>query len=153
MRLILRDAALRKTKLEQDWRVVHTSPHGMILRPVRKDTVMFLRSRSLLLTAALLAAPVTTVLAQQNNPMGNMGSNNSVTATPGTADNKASSGMNTADTGARGAPVGNYTGSSMNPTTPGATGKAVVPGSTSSQVGSSAGTVEQKAGPQASGGK
>jgi hypothetical protein len=56
-------------------------------------------SRSLLLSAALMAAPLAGAIAQQNNPAGNYGSNRSATAAPGTADSKPMSGMNTGDAG------------------------------------------------------
>jgi hypothetical protein len=107
---------------------------------------MFSTSRSLLVASTLLIAPVGAAMAQQNNPSGNMGSNRSATAAPGTADSKAASGMNTGDINARGTGASNYSGSAMNSTTPGATGKTVVPGSTSSQADSSRGTVNQKSG-------
>jgi hypothetical protein len=107
---------------------------------------MSAKSRSLLLATTLLIAPVATSMAQQNNPPGNMGSNRSVTAAPGTADNKAVSGMETGDNRGRSTGASNYGGSAMNSTTPGATGKTVVPGSTSSQADSSRGTVNQKSG-------
>jgi hypothetical protein len=119
---------------------------------VRKDVDMLLNTRSLLLAAGLLAASGATAMAQHNNPAGNQGSNSSVTATPGTADNKSMSGMNTGDVGSRSA-AGNYSSSAMNTTTPGATGRTVVPGSTSSQAGASSGTQEQKTGSQTTGGK
>ncbi|MEA2740233.1 MAG: hypothetical protein QOH05_3540 [Acetobacteraceae bacterium] len=114
---------------------------------------MFSKSRSLLLAATLMAAPLATAMAQQNNPAGNMGSNNSVTATPGTADSKSMSGMNTGDAGSRGAAMSNYGGSSTNNTAAGSTGHAVVPGSTSSQADASSGTAQQKTGSQTTGGK
>jgi len=103
---------------------------------------MFLKSRSILLAAALLAAPLASAIAQQNNPAGNMGSNSSVTATPSTAD-----------TSSRGMAASNYSGSAMNSTTPGSTGHTVVPGSTSSQASTSNATNEQKMGSQTTGGK
>ena len=114
---------------------------------------MFSKSRSLLLAAALMATPLATALAQQNNPAGNMGSNNSVTASSGTADSKAASGMHTGDVGSHAAVNGNYGGSAMNGTTPGATGRTVVPGSNSSPSSVAAATSEQKTGAQTSGGK
>jgi hypothetical protein len=92
-------------------------------------------------------------MAQSNNPTGNQGSNSSVTASPGTADNGAVSGMHTGDAGATRTTTSNYGGSAMNPTAPGATGQTVVPGSTSSQASSSAGTSEQQKGAQTAGGK
>jgi hypothetical protein len=113
---------------------------------------MFSTSRSLLLAATLLIAPVGTALAQQNNPTGNMGSNRSVTASPGTADSKGASGMNTGDTGTHATGTSNYGSSAMNSTAPGATGKTIVPGSTSSQANSSTGTAAQKSGGASDGG-
>jgi hypothetical protein len=114
---------------------------------------MFSKSRSLLLASTLLIAPVATAMAQQNNPTGNMGSNRSVTASPGTADNKPASGMNTGDNSTRTTGTSNYGGAAMNSTTPGATGKTVVPGSTSTQADSSRGTANQKSGGSNSGGE
>jgi hypothetical protein len=110
------------------------------------------KSRSLLLAATLLAAPMATAMAQQNNPTGNMGSNRSVTASPGTADNKAASGMSTGDAGTHATGTSNYGSSAMSSTTPGATGKTVVPGSTSSQANAASGTANQKSGGATDGG-
>jgi hypothetical protein len=118
-----------------------------------KDQAMASIPRSLLLAASLMAAPMTNAIAQQNNPAGNMGSNNSVTASPGTADTTAASGMSTADVGSRSTTTSNYAGSEMNSTTPGSTGRTVVPGSASSQASSSSGTNEQKTGTTSGGGK
>jgi hypothetical protein len=106
---------------------------------------MFTKSRSLLIAAGLIAAPMAFTMAQTTNPTGNMGSNKSVTATPGTADSHAASGMNTGDAGARNTATPGY-GTSMNNTKPGATGRTVVPGSTSSQASSSAATANQRTG-------
>jgi hypothetical protein len=114
---------------------------------------MFLKSSSLLLAAALMAAPMTVAMAQQNNPAGNLGSNRSVTASPGTADSKAASGMNTGDSTANTTGTGNYGSSAMNKTAPGATGQTVVPGTTSSQANSATGTREQKSGAMTGDGK
>jgi hypothetical protein len=107
---------------------------------------MFHKTQSLLLASTLLIAPVATAMAQQNNPTGNLGSNRSATASPGTADSKAGSGMTTGDVGTKSTGTGNYGSSAMSTTAPGATGRTVVPGSTSSQASSSTGTVEQKTG-------
>jgi hypothetical protein len=107
---------------------------------------MFSKSRSLLLAATMLAAPMATAMAQQNNPAGNMGSNRSVTASPGTADSKAVSGMNTADAGSQSTAGANYNPSAANPYKPGATGTTVVPGSMSSQAGSASATAQQQTG-------
>jgi hypothetical protein len=112
---------------------------------------MFLQPRSLLLAAALMAGSMTVAIAQ-SNPAGNLGSNNSATASPGTADSKSMSGMNTADAGSPHNPAGNYSGSGIN-SAPGATGKTVVPGSTSTQASNSKATTDQRQGPQTSGGK
>jgi hypothetical protein len=107
------------------------------------------KSHSLLLAAGLIAAPLCVAVAQQNNPTGNLGSNNSVTATPGTANNHAASGMNTGDM-SRGTTTGSYGSNSgtstMSSTSPGATGRTVVPGSTSSEANSSLGTANQRSG-------
>lgn len=115
---------------------------GFSPRRVRKDVEMF--SKSILLAATLMAVPLATAMAQQNNPAGNQGSNRSVTASPGTADSKAASGMSTGDVNSRTTGTSNYSGSSMSNNAPGATGKTVVPGSTSSQANSAAGTMDQK---------
>jgi hypothetical protein len=113
---------------------------------------MFQKSYPILLAATLVVAPLTAAVAQSNNPPANMGSNRSSTAAPGTADNKAMSGMHTGDTNAPHSTTGNRSGSAMDSTTPGATGRTVVPGSTSNQASSSAGTAEQKSGSVTSGG-
>jgi hypothetical protein len=126
------------------------SPFGFSVRLVRKDGNMFTKSRSLLLAASLIAAPMATAMAQQNNPTGNMGSNKSVTASPGTADSHSASGMNTGDAGARSTASPTY--GSNNTTAPGATGRTVVPGSTSSQASSSTGTAHQQTGSSSAGG-
>jgi hypothetical protein len=107
---------------------------------------MLNKMHSLLLASILVAAPLVAAMAQQNNPTGNLGSNRSSTATPGTADSKAASGMNTGDVGSTGKGTSNYGGSAMSTTAPGATGRTVVPGSTSSQANSASGTAEQKTG-------
>jgi hypothetical protein len=111
-------------------------------------SAMFLKLPSLLLAAGFMAASLSTAMAQSNNPAGNMGSNGSVTASPGTANSQAASGMHTGDVGAHSPTAGNYSGA-----TPGATGKTVVQGSTSSQAGAAGGTVEQRQGQTAGGGK
>ena len=96
-------------------------------------------SRSLLLSAALLAAPLTGAMAQNSNPAGNYGSNRSATAAPGTADSTASSGMTTGDVHSRGT-MQSYSGTAANPRVPGGTGRTVVPGSNSSQARAATGT-------------
>jgi hypothetical protein len=72
--------------------------------------------RMLLLSAALMAAPMAGAMAQ-SNPAGNYGTSNAATATLGTAGNPAASGMNTGDMGARNT-TGNNLGMTSN--TPGA---------------------------------
>jgi hypothetical protein len=102
-----------------------------------------------LLAASIMAIPLAGALAQ-SNPTGNLGSNQSTTASPGTADNKAASGLNTADVNAKPPipPAG-----AMNSTTPGATGTTVVPGSTSTVAGDKANTAESKTGATAGTGR
>jgi hypothetical protein len=106
---------------------------------------MHFKSRSLLLAAGLMAVPLATAMAQQD-PTANLGSNRSVTATPGTADNSAVSTMTTGDSAARGTMTNTYGGSSTNNPTPGATGHTVVPGTMSSQASSAPATVQEKTG-------
>ena len=53
---------------------------------------------SMALAATLITMPVAGAFARQNNPAGNLGSNRSSTAGPGTADNPAASGTYTGDT-------------------------------------------------------
>jgi hypothetical protein len=113
---------------------------------------MFSKSRSLLMAATLMAVPLATAVAQQNNPAGNMGSNRSVTASPGTADNSAASRMTTGDHSARGTMTNSYGGPTTSNAVPGATGHTVVPGTNSSQAGSAPATVQEKTGTVSSGG-
>jgi hypothetical protein len=113
---------------------------------------MLNKSRSFLLAAALLAAPVATAMAQQNNPAGNLGSNRSATATPGTADNSAASTMTTGDAGAHGPSANTHGGAATNHNVPGATGHTVVPGSNSSQASSAPSTARERTGSTTSGG-
>jgi hypothetical protein len=102
--------------------------------------------KSILLAGALLTAPLAVAMAQTESPTGNMGSNRSATASPGTADG---SGMSTGDVSSKPRrPIG----SAMSSTTPGATGQTVVPGSNSSPARASAGTAGQKTGAGAEGG-
>ncbi len=104
---------------------------------------MTLKSCSFILAVSLVAMPVAGALAQGNNPAGNYGSNQSTTAAPGTADSKTMSGMHTGDTTAH---TSGTAPGAMNSTKPGATGKTVVPGSTSSIAGAASNTAEQKTG-------
>jgi hypothetical protein len=95
--------------------------------------------RTSLLVAAIFAAPLA-AFAQSNNPMGNLGSNGSTTATPPTA-NSPSSGMHTGDANAMPKPA---TGAAQNPHVPGATGQTVVPGTNSTVAGDRSATVNSK---------
>jgi hypothetical protein len=149
-RRILRDAAPHNLQHKGSCVVVLLSPPGTRLRLVWKDYRMLSTSRSLLLAAGLMAVPLATAVAQPN-PTGNLGSNRSVTATPGTADSHAASGLNTADGGARDT-TNTYGGAAKNSTAPGATGRTIVPGTNSSQANSSPSTAEQKSGGMAGGG-
>lgn len=83
-------------------------------------------SSTLFLAATILAAPVAGAFAQGQNLTGNAGSNRSATASPGTADSKAASGMYTGDAGST---TARSSHAARNPTVPGATGRTVVPGS------------------------
>lgn len=115
---------------------------------------MLLKTRPLLLAATLIAVPMAASIAQQNNPAGNLGSNKSVTATPSTTqDSKSNPGMNTGDAGSHATATGNYSGTAMSRSVPGATGHSVVPGTTSSQASASSGTAAEKTGSQAAGNK
>jgi hypothetical protein len=107
---------------------------------------MLFKSRSLLLAAGLLAIPLGAAMAQQNNPTGNLGSNRSVTASPGTADNGSASTMSTGDANSRGTAMNTYGGPSTNNTVPGATGHTVVPGNNSSQASAAPSTMQEKTG-------
>lgn len=105
---------------------------------------MFRYARPLVFAAALSAAPFVVAQAQQNNPAGNLGSNRSMTAAPGTADSQAASGMHTADTKGH---SNAYGGASMNktsPRTPGATGTTVVPGNNSTVASDAKSSYQQK---------
>jgi len=98
----------------------------------------------------MMAGSMTVAMAQHNNPAGNQGSNNSITASPGTADSRSESGMNTSDAGPSRTALGNYSGSS---TSAGSTGRTIVPGNNSSQASNSSATTQQRQGPQTTGGK
>ena len=102
---------------------------------------MTLTLRTSMLAAAILAAPLA-AFAQSNNPTGNLGSNNSATATPPTADTP-SSGLHTGDANAiPPAP----SAAAQNPHVPGATGQTVVPGTTSTVAGDRPATGNAKTG-------
>jgi hypothetical protein len=72
-----------------------------------------------------------------------------VTMSPGTADSKAASGMNTGDTNATLPAV--PPGATSNHT-PGATGRTIVPGPNSTAAGAAPGSQTQKTGTVSSGG-
>jgi hypothetical protein len=110
---------------------------------------MTLHSRSFILAASLVAMPLVGALAQNTNPAGNYGSNQSITASPGTADSKAASGMNTADSNAT--PSAIPPGATSN-YTPGATGRTIVPGSNSTVAGATPGSQTEKTGTDSGGG-
>jgi hypothetical protein len=108
--------------------------------------------RSLLLAATLLAAPLTVATAQDSNPTGNYGSNRSATSAPGTADSQSASKLRTGDVPSR-AGTGGFMGSASKSTTPGGTGRAVVPGNNSTRASASPGTAETRSGGTGGGGK
>lgn len=103
--------------------------------------------RFLILAASLVAMPLAGALAQ-SNPTGNLGSNTSSTASPGTADDKAVSGLETGDAKAKHArPVRmarNPSTSKPTDSTPGATGRTIVRGDSSTIQGDAAATAQQK---------
>jgi hypothetical protein len=100
------------------------------------------RTSHLLMAVWLVALPVGAT-AQSNNPTGNSGSNKSATASAGTADNKAASGMTTGDATSRIAPPPMSAGNSR---TPGGTGDSIVKGDHSTIRGDRAATTDQKTG-------
>jgi hypothetical protein len=106
--------------------------------------MMISMSRSLLLSAALMAAPLAGAIAQQTNPAGNYGSNKSATAAPGTADSKSMSGMNTGDAGPGDAnSTAARTGSRM---TPGRAGRTHAAPSHSNRADTTAGITSSQGG-------
>jgi hypothetical protein len=151
MQLILRDAALQTSEQKRVWCVVLLSPPRHFRRFIWKDAFMLFKSRSLLIAAGLIAVPLAAAMAQ-NAPTTNPGSNRSVTASPGTADNKDASNLTTGDANAHSTMTNTYGGSNMNNATPGATGRTVVPGTTSSQASSAPSTMQEKTGVGTSGG-
>ena len=111
-----------------------------------KGTVTMLsKTYPIIVAVAFAAMPVAGVYAQQNNPTGNLGSNRSSTATPGTADSGAASGMHTGDVRSSTGGTSNSGGSSM-ASQPGATGRTVVPGNNSSVSGDTRATTDNKTG-------
>jgi hypothetical protein len=107
---------------------------------------MITTSRSIILSAALLVAPVASALAQQNNPTGNYGSNRSATASSTTADTPATPGMRTGDISSASTPGGSYGGPATSSSKTGATGQTVVPGNNSTVAGDTSGTAKTKTG-------
>ena len=113
---------------------------------------MLSKTTPISVAVALAATPVAGAYAQQNNPAGNLGSNRSSTATPGTADNSAASGMRTGDVRPSARGTSNSGGSSM-ASQPGGTGRTVVPGNNSTVSGDTrASTNDKTGGGQGSGG-
>jgi hypothetical protein len=112
---------------------------------------MFYKPRSLLLAAGLMTVPFATVMAQ-SNPTANLGSNRSVTASPGTADSSSASAMTTGDAASRITTTNTYGGAKMTNATPGATGRSVVPGASSSQASAAPSTIREKTGSTSGGG-
>jgi hypothetical protein len=106
--------------------------------------LMLAEKRSLILATALLITPLVPAFAQQNNPTGNLGSNRSVTAAPGTADSQAASGVRSGDVTPHG--TSNY---GMMTAAPGHTH---VPGTNSSTHSAAKATNAQKTGSEPSGG-
>jgi hypothetical protein len=97
--------------------------------------------RNSMLAAAIFAVPLA-ASAQSNNPTANLGSNKSVTAAPQTADSQSST-MRTGDANAT--PPAHST-AAQNPHIAGATGKTVVPGTTSTVAGDRPSTANAKTG-------
>jgi hypothetical protein len=92
--------------------------------------------QTLFLAASMLAAPALGALAQPIDSTANQGTNRSITASPGTADSQAASGMHTGDVSPGTSPYSSTRpatgGMVANPNQPGATGHTVVPGDSSS---------------------
>ena len=86
--------------------------------------MMIVISRTLLLSAALMAAPLAGAMAQETSPAGNYNANRSSTSTPGTTDNGGKYGMNTGNAGSSGAPGAN--GAAASATMPGNSGHTLV---------------------------
>jgi hypothetical protein len=112
-------------------------------------------SQTLVFAALMLTAPAIGALAQSANPTGNNGSNGSMTASPGTADSQAASGMHTGDVGHGSGysptrPTTDGT-AATNPSRSGATGQAVVPGNASTAADTSGATRNTQTGGASSG--
>lgn len=97
-----------------------------------------------LMTVTLFATPML-AMAQSNNPTGNMGSNRSDTAAGTNVDKMQKPGIGTADVQS-GANTPKSTAMAKDSTVPGATGKTVVPGSSSTVPGDKMGTAAAKTG-------
>ena len=102
-----------------------------------------------LMTIALLATPMLAI-AQGTNPTGNMGSNRSDTATGTNVDKAQKPGLGTADV-KPGVKAPEPTAAAKDNAVPGATGKTVVPGSSSTVSGNQSGTSAAKTGQTNSG--
>ncbi len=104
------------------------------------------------MAVALLASPV--VALAQSNPTGNLGSNRSATAVPGTPTADTRPGLTTADVGHH-VKKPMHSAMAKNPRVAGATGSTVVPGSNSTVTGDNGATTAAKTGVtgQANGGK
>jgi len=96
------------------------------------------RLASLALAATVLTIPLMAVA--QSNPAGNLGSNNSETAAPNTADSPSS----TLHSGDASAVPPTPSPGAQNPNIPGATGQTVVPGTSSTVSGSTQATENSK---------
>ena len=105
---------------------------------------MVSKSRIALMTVALFATPML-AMAQSNNPTGNMGSNRSEMAAGTNVDKMQKPGMGTADVQS-GANPSKPNAMAKDSTVAGATGKTVVPGSSSTVSDSKIGTAAAKTG-------
>ncbi len=103
---------------------------------------MTFQFRFLLVASCLIAAPMAGALAQ-SNPTGNLGSNQSITASHGTVDKKGPSEMSTS--GVNAVPR-TPSAAAMNRRTPGGTGTTVVRGSSSTISGDRKITADSKTG-------
>jgi hypothetical protein len=103
-------------------------------------------TQTVFISATMLAAPAIGVLAQTANPTGNYG-NRPTNASPGTTGSQAPAG----GSGSAYSPTRPSTGSTAatNPNQPGATGRTVVPGTSSSMSDTSGATrdTQTQAGP------
>lgn len=106
----------------------------------KDEAPMTANARALLLAAALVAAPLAGALAQ-SSPTGNYGTNQSTSASPGTVDNKATSGLNAASSQHK---PSTTTAAAANKNVPGATGRTIVPGSSSTIAGDAPNTASAK---------